>query len=640
MSEKNSKRIILGSDGNPRKQAARNPYSPSSDSRPVRRNPPKPYLAHGIHKKAGFIKTGQLSAGTSSGASAGGGPVQSMAQSPLYYDYRWSTPDKFYFPRNRVVANSIWRQVYIRDATIAVATDMYSELPWSGFDLIGIDDASIKKTYEDMFNELDIVPKMTDFTRDFLILGEVILHSIFNSRKGYWERVISHNPDYVRVEGVGLVTEQPLMWMRPTPEIKRLLGSPDKRVRKLQQIIPREMLNAFRRNQEVPLDDLNTTFLARKVNSTDVRGTSLYTRLYRTIMYEDFVVNASLAVSQRMAAPLRIFKLGDPQTGWLPDANDEAEFAEMLSMAESDPLACIVTHNNVSVDLVGVADRALLISKEWDFLERIKLLAMGVAKSFLLGEASFASAIAGIQMLLERVLVLRNMFENTWINKKLCQPVAEMNDFYKRPKSELDHRIRVKTKDEMEQIVPTIKWKKSLDPAQDTAILGIWRDLKERGILSDRTYASGANVDIDVERKNQKEEKTYVEEHPDLFGIPEAPAGGGMAPGGKPPAGGKPQGPGGKPPPSGGGMPPPMPLPGGSKNLKKTGTATDSLYYSVEEELLDLADKKGNVNVEDAMEIFEDIIEKKAEIKKVLDKAEHSSTARKEKNLLVGKSIG
>jgi hypothetical protein len=121
------------------------------------------------------------------GSSGSGAPVrgsgQSLAQSPLYYDYRWSTPDKFYYPKNRVVANSIWREIYKRDPAIAAATDMYAELPWSQFDLMGIDDKHIRHVYEEMFTALNLVAKFPSFTRDYMITGELVLHNIFNSTK-------------------------------------------------------------------------------------------------------------------------------------------------------------------------------------------------------------------------------------------------------------------------------------------------------------------------------------------------------------------------------------------------------------------------------------------------------------------------
>jgi hypothetical protein len=552
-------------------------------------------------------RTAQAYGGSSGAGVSPGSSAQSIAQSPLYYDYRWSTPDKFYFPRNRVVANSIWREVYKRDPAIATATDMYAELPWSQFDVTGIDDKHIRRLYEDMFTALNLVPKLPAFTRDYIISGELVLHNIFNSTNGLWERTIPHNPDYIRVEGVGLAIDQPLLWLMPTPEIKRLVNSPDPRVRKLQKVIPKEIINAFRMNREIPLDALNTTYLPRLNTSTDIRGTSLYTRLYRVIMYEDFIVNASLAVAQRNAAPIRIFKLGDPNSGWLPDEEDEQSFAEMLSMAEADPLAAIIMHHNVTAELVGVSDRMLLISREWDFIERVKLLALGVSKSFLVGETSFAAAVAGLQTLMERLAALRLRFEDDWIIKKICEPVAEIHEFYRRPQNELDHRIRVKKPfEERELIIPKIRWHKKLEPTQDVAILNIWRDLKERGILSERTYATGAGVDLNTERKNLAEERKYKQEHPDIYGVPTQPPG--AAPG-RPGAPGAP----GRPP----GMPT-APPPKASDHKPKYAADNPYIRHDIEDRLNMLADEENKIDIDDALEVIDDVHDEEAKMEKAL----------------------
>jgi hypothetical protein len=605
MMKKTSRLIVPGGDGDPRKQAAHYPYDPSmseSQQHPLPRIAGKNY----VQTSRGPIRRSAATS-TSAGSMGLSGSSSSMAQSPLFYDYRWSSPDKYYFPRNRVVANSIWREIYKRDAAVAIATDMYSDLPWSKFDLTGIEDDSIRKFYESMYNELNVVPKLQTFTRELLVTGELILHMIFNSIKGYWERVISHDPDYIRVEGVGLALEQPLMWLRPTPEIKKLVTSADPRVRKLQSVLPKELLMSFRMNKEVPLDPLNTTYIPRLNFSRDVRGMSLYTRLYRIVMYEDFVVNASLAIAQRHAAPLRIFKLGDPQTGWLPDEDDEAAFTEMLSIAEGDPLAAIVMHHNVSCELVGVQDKVLLISKEWEFIERVKLLAMGVSKAFLVGETSFAASVAGLQTLLERLATLRNKIEHDWLVRKVMKPVAEMNEFYKRPESELAHRLRIKSPDQMELIMPKLKWHKNLDPTQDVAILNIWRDLKERGLISERTYTAGAGVDIDAERKNISEEKIFKEKHPEIYGLPSTQTAPGL-PGGKP---GAP--PGGKAPALGA----PAPTAPRSSYNRKYGSDNPYIKNDVIEEVREeldhglSVDKEGKVayeEIQDILENMEDVV--------------------------------
>lgn len=568
--------------------------SKKTSSKKVQAAPPVMLYSSGLKRTAQQATTSVTSTNS----------PQYASMSPLFYDYRWSSPDKFYFPRSRAVANRIWREVYIRDPAVAAATDMYAELPWSKFDLTGIDDPDIRKIYEDMFNEINIVPKLQNFTRDYLITGELILHAIFNSSRGIWERVISHNPDYIRVEGMGLAFEQPLLWLRPTPEIRKLINSPEPRIRELQKLIPRNILNAFRMNQEVMLDPLNTTYIPRLTTSTSLRGTSLYTRLFRVIMYEDFIVNASLAVAQRNAAPLRIFKLGDPKTDWLPDAEVEAQFAEMLAAAESDPLGAIIMHHNVSVEYAGVSDKVILISREWDFIERVKLLALGVAKSYLMGETSFSSAIAGMQILLERLSALRYKFEHEWIIKRLCEPVAEMHEFYKRSQSELDHRIRIQRPEERELIVPQLKWHKSLDPVQDVSVLGVWDRLYGYGLMSDRTYSAGAGVDLEVERKNQIEEAQFKierqEELEEIGIVPEEE---------EPETGGLPLGRGAPPP------PPP------EASIRKRGeynpygdyTSNDPQFLNKQDELEDrlanLVDSENKVHIEEVLETMQDIEE-------------------------------
>ena len=130
-------------------------------------------------------------------------------------------------------------------------------------------------------------------------------------------------------------------------------------------------------------------------------------------------------------------------------------------------------------------------------------------------------------------------FENDWLMRKVCKPIAEIQQFYRSTPAEIEHRIRVtKPLDEYELILPKIRWHKNLDPSEDVAKLNIWRDLKERGIISERTYGAGAGVDIDTERKHIVEEKKYKEDHPEEYGIPpQQQTAPGMpgAPGGRPP---------------------------------------------------------------------------------------------------------
>ena len=481
--------------------------------------------------------TGTFADGMGGSPNSGGGRSSAMVSTPIYYDPRYSTPDKFNYPRTEVQANAIWRHLYTTDPATGVATDVYADLPWSDFDITGIDDRYVSKFYESMLSDLNLLSVLPDLSREYLMLGKVVPHLIFDAAKGYWSGVIAHNPDYVNVRPIPVPGYEPILDLKPTPELREFALSPDPRMRDAKRRLPGRILQYAIAGLPIPLDPINVTYLARKTNLYAYVGTSLYSRLYRTQMLEDFLANATLAVAQRNAAPLRLFKLGDPQTGWYPDKADEQELLNMLAIAETDPFAAIVYHYGIQVEYIGVSDRLMSVSKEWDYLERVKFLALGISKAFLLGEASFASAYAGLQTLVERLQTFRRMFVSKWIEPKILKSVAKMHEFYRRPEAQITHRIRIRLSDD-DLIVPTLQWKKRLDPTQDPSVLSFWQQLVDRGIMSERTLVTGAGGDYDNEQRqifeDAKKKKAILDKHPDLVGLVPGmmpPGGGGLPPG-------------------------------------------------------------------------------------------------------------
>jgi len=204
--------------------------------------------------------------------------------------------------------------------------------------------------------------------------------------------------------------------------------------------------------------------------------------------------------------------------------------------------------------------------------------------------------------LLERLAALRYKFEQEWIIKKLCEPIAEMHEFYKRPKNELDHRIRIQRPEERELIVPQLKWHKSLESVQDTSVLAVWDRLYGYGMLSERTYAAGAGVDIEAERKNQIEEAQFkVERQEELEEIGAVPEEEESETGGAP---------------LGRGAPPPPPP---EASIHKRGEynpygdypsnspQSQSKQAEMEDRLADLVDDKDKVHIGDVLETMRDI---------------------------------
>jgi hypothetical protein len=264
-------------------------------------------------------------------------------------------------------------------------------------------------------------------------------------------------------------------------------------------------------------------------------------------MFEDSIFNASIQTARRHAGPLKFALLGNAQTGWIPGPEHEAKLLQLLAQAELDPHAWIVYHYGIQFQMVGTTDRMMSIRQEWDTIERIKLIALGISKSFLSGEVTYASAATGLQVFLQRLKAFRNYIEQKWIRPKFFQPVAEINGWIRRSPAEVQHRFRIKRSqrellEEKRYIVPEIVWEKSLDPTVDSALVNAMQALEQMGCkFSKTTKMATVGFSFEEETRKLSQEREFEKQF-----LPKTPqdqqqegggagGGGGMMGGGEPP---------------------------------------------------------------------------------------------------------
>ena len=72
--------------------------------------------------------TGSSFMPTQSAGNSGTGTGQILTSTPMYYDPRFYTLDRFYFPRSKEQAYSIWELFYDRDPACGVAVDLFGDL--------------------------------------------------------------------------------------------------------------------------------------------------------------------------------------------------------------------------------------------------------------------------------------------------------------------------------------------------------------------------------------------------------------------------------------------------------------------------------------------------------------------------------
>lgn len=533
-------------------------------------------LANATARHAAMRRTGAggLPYGALMTNGLGGGSFQT-SQRP--YQPEFESPDRQNYPIHRNLANIYWRVFYKLDPIIGTCVDLFSEMPWSDFSLSGEGvDGEIKEALELMCETTQLRAFLPYFVREFMVIGEVAPHLFWDDDEGMWTHLALHNPDQLEViHSPFLPNMEPIVEFKPEDRLRQILTSNNPMLRTVRETIPEEILTALVGGQNIPLSPINCTFIPRKLHPYDVRGTSIISRMWRILMYEDSIFNASIAIARRAAAPLKVAKLGDRTTGWIPDPAQEQRLLELLVQAEVDPAAWLVYHYGIEFDLVGTQERAWKIDQSAEFIERTKLLAMGISKSFLHGEVTYASAASGLTVFLQRLKALREFFESVWLYPKFFRPVAEMNKWVKPTQAELEHRVRTKrSRAELREsnrfIVPKIEWDRPLDPNVDMAMINAVQALAGMGVTFSRTtMASLVNRDYETElgqrMREVKMEQDLLAKHPELQMALQPPSeggaggAGGVSPGMPPESMGMEDAPpGGAPPPGGegGGAPP------------------------------------------------------------------------------------
>ena len=449
------------------------------------------------------------------GGGSGGGRSMYTVQRP--YQPEFESPDRQQYPVHRILANRYWRLFVKLDPIIGTGGDMYSEMAWSDCKLTGEGvEGEVREVFESMWEACNVLTLLPAMTREFLFIGEVVPHCFFDDAEGMWTYIALHNPDNLEVIDAPFIKMEPLVEFIPDDRLRAILTSSDPELQSIREKMPPELIAKLYSRQNIRINtDVNATFIARKLHPYETRGTSILSRMWRILMYEDAIFNASIATARRHAGPIKIAKLGNPQTNWIPGPEQERRFAELVAQAELDPHAWIIYHYGVQLEAFGTTERVMTINREWEIIERIKLAAMGISRSFLTGELTFASATAGLQVFLRRLLSLRNFFETIWLRPKFFKPISEINQFYRRDKAELDHNIRIKRtaqeiREQKRLIVPKIDWANKLNPMVDKDLIAAYESLERLGLRISKTKKmASVNLQFEEELRRSVEEDKY-----------------------------------------------------------------------------------------------------------------------------------
>lgn len=419
-------------------------------------------------------------------------------------------------PRQPTALHMMLRKIYLRDAIAGTVVDIFSTLPWGKiYELIGIDDPKVLQMFQDMIEAIDLWGSLPMMARECLIIGRNIGSLNWNDRLGYWDSMTPIDPDQAKIQPLPVSGEKPLIDVLTSPAWREFARSTDPRIIEVKERMNPSLFEKINHSSGyIPLDPMNTLWLARRVNSYDHIGTSLYTRILPAWAYEVALWNASLTGVRRRNRSILLVTAGIEES-WEPTEEEMNSLTSLFMQADEDPTGAIIgVRQGVEVSEVRDPTAIWGISQEFEFLSTIKMRSLGVSEAYLSGETNVSNMEAARTSLGKQIASFRDWMLNSLFMKQLFPMFARVHNMQKRTQAELNHRIRLTARTSMDTplsqlLIPQIITEDTLRPVEDIAYIEMLKAIKDEGVpVPIRILASAAGYDIDKAMAMMEEDVT------------------------------------------------------------------------------------------------------------------------------------
>ena len=411
-----------------------------------------------------------------------------------------------WMPRDQSGMSQLWRLIYLRDAIVGPAIDLYSNLPYSECRLTGIKDPAILRVYEDTMERLDIVTMMPDLVREFLMIGRFCASLIFDARLGVFTDWIVHDPDFLRIEPIPVRGFDPKIDLVASPAMKSFLQSQDPRDLAARSALPPHYFEQFESQGIYRLDPLNTIFVPRRAGPYDYVGTSFLTRIVNFWALEKSLVESTVTNARRRTRAITHVAIG-LENIWEPTPEELDAIAGLFIQADEDPVGAVVTtRTGVETNEVKSGADFWKLSDEWAFLTEGKMRALGISDAFLSGDATYNNMETSLSIFMESLRTLRQYMDRRVFYEKIFATLARVHGFVKHdsrsknirglgPNLNYEKALQIPRED---LIMPKIQWNKKLQPEGDMNFMEMLQTADAAGVpVTIKQWASAASINLD-----------------------------------------------------------------------------------------------------------------------------------------------
>lgn len=363
-------------------------------------------------------------------------------QDPLF-DAEW-----LLFPEHDLVeANRRYRNFYSRNPILSSCVDALATFPLSDFELM-VDNEEVREYYNYIKDKLQLLKISEHNLRDKALLGESFHLGNWDQENLEWAEWFQYPPEFVDIETIP-GTSQKVYTIKPDPEITRILKEETEAAKILADVLQKINNAYFKAAQEEKpyvIPEKRVMYLANMPNGYSKRGYPLTKRAFSDLMYENSIRSLQHTFVQRHLFPIKVFKLGSKELGWIPSKKHFTQFKKLLAQAAADPDFNLIYHFGLEVDYIGTKDKIENLIPHFEFCTKRIMQAFFMNEALLNGEApSYAGQVANMRMLMHRFNTEREDLQKLYA-EKVYLPIARQQGLVRQTPGEKQKLTLVKSK--------------------------------------------------------------------------------------------------------------------------------------------------------------------------------------------------
>ena len=485
--------------------------------------------------------------GFESTASTGGRGTASVSNLPIEIDIEPLLKDIVFGEdlEQKKLVMRIYKDIYYNDPIGGSCVDLTSTLPFSDFNIGGIQNSKVADSFNEVIERLNIRTLLPEMSIDHQVTGAFCANMLYNPKKNTFVDLICHPYENCKVDQLPFYSQDPLITVAFPESHKTIMQSDSPRIKRLREYLGPEVVKQLS-NDALELDPLSTIYIPRK-SFTDSTGVSYYRRILPIWLLEKNLFRGTLVESARRQRGILHLTLGDGDQ-WEPTVADMNFAMQLFQDADADPLgAVIATRMGISSEEIRQGGDFWKVTDIWDQTMAMKLRALGISESFLSGEATYSNADTSLTVFIESLRAYRDTITTKLFYNKIFPLVSALHGYTVNSRGKLvtkgnmldkfdamsNHEI---LQDGSRLLIPSVHWAKQLKPEGDQAYMDMLQAMSDKGIpVPMRAMAAAGGFNLDALLADQEDDfellKRIGEYQKKLAGVkkeffPEAEAGG------------------------------------------------------------------------------------------------------------------